>query len=401
MPKPIPCAAAGSGLSIRAAQPASIARIRVPSHPLAGVRLTHMGDSGGAGRVAYLDGLRTVAIVAVLGVHWGRAFFGTVQGGYVGVDVFFVLSGFIVTTIIWKKRETRSYSQFIRGRVRRLYPALVGVVAAVVGLAFLLPGVSAPDAAVSGALALSQANSVLLGLGIYHPVSLGITWSLSAEWIFYLIWPVLLLSGQRFGARALAIVALAAAIALYVGSLWGSGDWFYFGPVARGGQMMAGAWLALAIVTWKPGVRIGQAFRLLGPACLIAVLWWVFYGALESADIYRLVGFPLVTAATLGLIVSGLAAPSSGMIELLSARWIAALGRGSYSIYLWHTVPIAMIAGVGATWSMEWKWAFLIGVTAGTSWLSYRFLEKPYLKRQSLLATTPGHARSTVMARLG
>lgn len=341
-------------------------------------------------RIAYLDGLRTLAIVAVVGVHWARVYLGITPGGYIGVDVFFVLSGYIVTAIIWKKRETRGYLEFLRGRVRRLYPALVGAVVASVAVSLLLPGVSAPATAKSGVLALGQVNTVVRGLNLTDTSPFGITWSLSAEWFFYILWPVALLGLRRFGAKPIMYAAAVVAVGLYLVTLPASFDWFYYGPVGRGGQMMAGAALALAVSAWAPGPRARQAFTAIGPLAFLTIVWWIYYGGLETEPGYRNIGFPLIVVATMAVIVAGIAAPKSGLMEILSGRWITAVGRAAYSIYLWHTVPVLVIFTIGEAWVMEWKWIFLVSFTAVAATLSYRFLEVPFLKpRQRRPAAAP------------
>src|SRR3546814_137471 len=116
----------------------------------------------GTGRFDYLDGIRAVAIAAVLALHWFSWYLPVFHGGSVGVDVFFVLSGFIITTMLWRTALphgwVRGWGSFLRRRVVRLYPALLGLVASCTLLYAVLP--DAPDGPVEvarrGGLALSQ-----------------------------------------------------------------------------------------------------------------------------------------------------------------------------------------------------------------------------------------------------
>ena len=161
-------------------------------------------------RVAYLDGIRAVAILAVLSLHWLSWYFPLFRGGSIGVDVFFVLSGFIITTVLWRSRAHGSAAgawwTFVKRRAIRLYPALIGFV----GLTFLLyavvPGapVRADLVAERGLLALSQlsaAAAATSGNGIWTPSlnPFGQTWSLAVEWYAYLLWPAVVIAARRRG----------------------------------------------------------------------------------------------------------------------------------------------------------------------------------------------------------
>src|SRR6478609_8544526 len=114
----------------------------------------------GTGRFDYLDGIRAVAIAAVLALHWFSWYVPLFHGGVIGVDLFFVLSGFIITTVLW--RGSTGYGSFVRRRLVRLYPALLGLVLGSVLLYAVVP--SAPvdpvEVARRGVLVLTQASSV-------------------------------------------------------------------------------------------------------------------------------------------------------------------------------------------------------------------------------------------------
>lgn len=117
------------------------------------------------GRVDYLDGIRGIAILAVCAVHWIGQRLPGFEGGYIGVDLFFVLSGFIITTLLVKRMPP--YGSFLRNRVRRLYPPLVGALVGITALAWLLPDSAlSPETSLRhGLVAAVQATSLWVTLG--------------------------------------------------------------------------------------------------------------------------------------------------------------------------------------------------------------------------------------------
>lgn len=148
--------------------------------------------SGRRQRVGYLDGIRGLAIGGVLAVHWIGSELPFGRGGYLGVDLFFVLSGYIISTMLWRSRPlgrsvAAQYRTFLRRRVVRLYPALIATVLVTILIYAVLPAGRArvADLLAPGLLALVQGTTFSAASGYGGPFE--ITWSLSVEWMFYLV----------------------------------------------------------------------------------------------------------------------------------------------------------------------------------------------------------------------
>jgi peptidoglycan/LPS O-acetylase OafA/YrhL len=350
----------------------------------------------GTGRVDHLDGIRAVAIGAVLALHWFSWYTPFFHGGSIGVDIFFVLSGFIITTMLWRAPAPggwlSSWRSFLVGRVVRLYPALLGLVVGSVVLYALVPWapIDAVEVARRGGLVLAQGSAIwasgqsgsfwLPGLQPF-----GQTWSLAVEWYFYLLWPLLVIGVRAcsWSARRLALVSLAAAGVVFLLSVPLSAFPFYFGPLARSAELLVGAALALWFLA---GGRPTRPWRHATPAALLALGGVVLYTAVgpDGHDhVYRYVGLPLAVVATVVLIHTGYAHPRGPVHRLLGHPWLAAVGRCSYSLYLWHIVPFLLLEE--APGDLPKPVLGLIAVSAAVTLtaLSYRFLEKPFLRPRS------------------
>lgn len=343
----------------------------------------------GTARLDHLDGIRAVAIGAVLALHWASWYVPLFHGGSVGVDVFLVLSGFIVTTLLWRSRDAgapwhRTWGRFLGRRVVRLYPALLGLVVGCVVLYAVLPWAPTTPGEVArrGLVVLGQGSSIRaagehgsLWLPGLHPFAQ--TWSLAVEWYFYALWPVALLLARRSGrpARHLAVAAGALAVAAYAGSFaLGTFD-FYFGPVARTAELLAGSALALWVVDQAPATgRRARRHDRLALAGLIAIVGYAVLGTDGGTWSYRWVGLPLATGATMLLILAGRSEQARSR-RLLAHPWLAAVGRGSYSLYLWHVVPFMVLADAPLPRLALGPLAVTSAV--GLSLASHRWLELP------------------------
>ena len=339
----------------------------------------------GTGRFDYLDGIRAVAIGAVLALHWVSWYVPLFHGGSIGVDVFFVLSGFIITTMLW--RTPHGWGAFFRRRLVRLYPALIGLVLGSVVLYAVVPWAPTDPAEViwRGVVVLTQTSSVWAmgqsgSLWLPGLQPFGQTWSLAVEWYFYLLWPLLVLAARRRGwtALRLARVSLVAAAATYLAALPLATFPFYFGPVERFGELLVGAALALRL---QAGGFRSRGGTVLPALALAAVAAYALLGPDGHSPVYRYVGLPLGVGAAVVLIHSGYDVAAGPVHRLLAHPWLAAVGRSSYSLYLWHVVPFLLLQDAPAPKLVLGPVAVLSAVVL--TWLSHRFLERPFMGGRS------------------
>jgi peptidoglycan/LPS O-acetylase OafA/YrhL len=295
-------------------------------------------------RVRALDGLRAVAVVAVVAFHLNERGF---PGGFLGVDVFFVLSGFLITTLLvveWDDRGAIAVARFWQRRARRVIPLLVLTLVVVA----LVTPVLFDDVAgrVRGELvaALAQGSNWFEAVAgrsyfdtIGRPSPLRHLWSLGVEAQFYLAWPVVAAVSLRHGGRRrLGIVAagLAAASFLAMAVLFHPGhdpSRLYYGTDTRLGTILVGAALA---VGWRR-VRIGsQTADLLATVAGVGLLALVL--RLDGASAFAYRGGLLLAACFAAVLVAASTVPGSWTSAVLSLRPMVWLGTRSYAVYLWH-----------------------------------------------------------------
>ena len=366
--------------------------------------------SGSTGRYDYLDGIRAVAILAVLSLHWLSWYTPFLHGGSIGVDLFFVLSGFIITTVLWRADLSGggAWWSFIRRRVVRLYPALLGLVAGTMVIYAVVPG--APDSLTQllhrGVIAVSQDSAVWAAAqhgNLFLPSlqPFGQTWSLAVEWYFYLLWPVAVFVARRRGwrARRLSVVALVSAAVLYAVALPLGTFVFYFGPAARFAELLVGGALALWLRERPSDATAPRSLNATAAVALVAVAAYTLLAPSATSVAYRAVGLPLAVLAGVVLIVAGYAAPTGPVQRLLGHRWLAGIGRASYSLYLWHLVPLLLLQDALPRVPMAVTGLIVVAATAVLTAASYALLERPFLKPRSDLLTpsssTPRTASSS------
>lgn len=366
-----------------------------------------------SGRVDHLDGIRALAIAGVLGTHWVDNYLPFGSGGHIGVDLFFVLSGFIITTILWRPVADRSLPatvwRFLTRRVRRLYPALAGLVVGCVLLAAIAPigPYGARDVAGQGLLVLVQVSWWDLSHGRFITV-FGHTWSLGVEWAFYLVWPWLLLAMRRRGAapRTAALVAVALAVLLYAGSFAVDTYWFTYSPLGRTAGIVAGAALALWIADERHRSAAPRAGgRLLDAVAALVLVVYVVYVLVGYPTFdpgVRTVGVPLAVASGLFLTWFGYVRDAGPVRALLTWGPVTLLGRASYSLYLWHIPPLLVLDKDLV--ALPTPVLGLIGLTFAVvaTTLSYLLLERPFTSsRAGVLAGVLGQRGGAPSAATG
>lgn len=346
--------------------------------------MSESAASGRRGRSSHypgLDGLRGLAVLAVVLYHGGVSW---VQGGFLGVEAFFVLSGFLITSLLvaeWRRSHTIELRAFWARRARRLLPGLlclvcvIGIYYAAAGPANAVPGLRADGLATLLYAAnwhqIAAAGGYFAATGPVSPLKH--TWSLAIEEQFYLLWPLLLFGvlwlvgrragvGEAAGRKALRVMlALSAAgvllSALESALLFGGGrglDRVYYGTDTRAGSLLAGAVLALALALFSdarerrarfgpdvlgefvPGVALGR--RLLGPLAaggLLAVIATMMLARGSSAWLYPY-GLVAVDLAVVIVIAAVVLTPAGVVGRALEWMPLRALGVISYGVYLWH-----------------------------------------------------------------
>lgn len=349
-----------------------------------------------------IEGLRGIAILLVVGFHAGVS---ALAGGFVGVDIFFVLSGYFITGMLAREMSDTggvNVTEFYGRRAIRLLPALLLVLLVTLGLVMWLyapidrPAIAAGARAValySGNIEFARNSVDYFGSGenpFLH------TWSLAVEEQFYLVWPLLFvvvaLWGQRLiddpdlteeqRIKRLRLGILIAGFLSFGFSVWltqTAQPWAFFGMATRVWEFALGGALALTMnnsedaTTW--------------PATLLSVCGLAAIG-LSVATYDRGTPYPGVAAlmpafGTLALLVGGSRAPRSWPSRALATPWLRWFGRMSYAWYLWHW-PIVGVAGVlmpdiGVVGKLGWS-AFALVL----AWLTYTFVEVPARERWNI-----------------
>lgn len=348
-------------------------------------------------RLSGLDGLRAVAVAMVVIYHLTPE---ALPGGFFGVDVFFVISGFLITTLLLSEHHRSggiALADFWRRRARRLLPALALVIlvstsAALLAGKELLVSIGAQIAGAS----LFIANWVYIALGtdyfaVENPELFRNTWSLAIEEQFYVVLPLALIVALRMRARAtrvLSFTLLGVASAAWMSVLFAQGTSatrVYFGTDTHVFGLLLGVALACALTppsrkaSRHIGLRVWQQIGLLlaGIAGLSA-LGWLAFTVREGSPESFMGGFQLTTIAVLVIVWAATRDGSwlGRALDIQPLRWI---GERSYGIYLWHWPLLLIVAALGANAGAE-PWVvptLTLVLTLVFATLSYRFVEQP------------------------
>lgn len=344
-----------------------------------------------------VDGLRAVAVIAVLLYHLGIDW---IPGGFLGVDLFFVISGYVITGLILDSIERSGgldLRAFYLSRIRRLVPALVAMVV----LTTLFIGVYAPETV---RRFLSDLPYVFTGTmnwalvnrqqdyfeAIGRPPLLQHTWSLAVEAQFYLVWPLVLLFVLRyFGKRNISFVALAIALAsgtaLFLYSVQidikeAAVSHVYFGTDTHSIGLFLGSALA---VSWKPQnltreitKRAQDFIDLIGVFGFLGLLSAFLFINESDPTLYR-IAFPLTAIFGCATLISVIH-PASRFAPILSTKPALWIGERSYGIYLWHWIVFQLtrpsIDLVGDDWAL---YSLRVLIVFALADISYRYIETP------------------------
>lgn len=337
-----------------------------------------------------LDGLRALAVTLVVAFHAG--FPGT-QGGFIGVDVFFVLSGFLISSQLLKELRSKgrlALGAFYARRIRRLLPAsaLTVLVTLAAAVWLLSPAELAATAQASRASALYLANGFFaINAADYFAADVKTNpllhlWSLAVEEQFYFFWPVLLwfaMGGRSSSARAVAVLAGVALISLALcGYLTAhSPSWGFFSPLTRAWEFAAGA---LAAELPRPPATARMWATRLGWLSLAALLY--------SAQVMSEQAFPgwiaLWPVLATALVLWALRVPQiTGLARLLSVKPLVKIGQLSYSWYLWHWPVLVLTLALAPQCSLLMRSVAALGALAIAA-LAHTFVENPLRHHQGL-----------------
>jgi len=334
-------------------------------------------------RSAPLDGIRALAVFAVLAYH---AHYWWAVGGYLGVDVFFVLSGFLITGVLLRThRSWRGYRDFLARRAVRLMPALLVALVGVIAIVTLVGTVEErralwPCSGASASYLMNLPFAEDLGCSaMWH-----VTWSLASEQQFYLVWPLLLsvLVVRRHRALVASLALGGAGLAWQVmlriqGRSTARLD---FAPDGRSLVLLLGCALALSLrFPLRPlkglALRGRQADVAAGVA--VGILGFCFVTADVSPSLGALPAIVAAGVATAVLVAALVHAPADSLaVRVLGSRPLAYLGRISYSLYLWHEVAyrLAELLGPrGSAVAETSRWVFAVLLAAA----SHAWVEVP------------------------
>lgn len=331
---------------------------------------------------ADIDGLRAIAVLAVIGFH---GFPQRITGGFVGVDVFFVISGYLISTILYQSLEANrfSFASFYSRRIKRIFPALSIVLLACLGIGWLL---LLPDEyqhlgkhVLSGVTFVS--NFVLWEeSGYFDSASetkpLLHLWSLGIEEQFYIAWPLLLWSAYGRRLNLLAITAAIGAVSFFLNAYWVSGDVIaaFYSPLARIWELMLGSMLAYVIQT---KAQAPSTFRFIANDQLSAIGAFLILGSILFFDGSTYPGWKaLVPTIGTAMVIS--AGPGAKINRLVFAnRLLVWIGLISFPLYLWHW-PLLVFTRIlygGTTPSPIFRIG-AISVAFLLAWLTYQTVEK-------------------------
>jgi peptidoglycan/LPS O-acetylase OafA/YrhL len=350
---------------------------------------------------ADIDGLRAVAVLSVIAFHFGIFH---LTGGFVGVDVFFVISGYLISSIVFSEVASSRFSVigFYERRIRRIFPALFAMLLVyfAFALAFFLPAELLDLSKSMLAATFSVSNFYFWEhtgyFDAHNPDPLLHTWSLAVEEQFYILFPIFLVLVRRFfadGLRVSVVILFAASLLSSVAVVFYSPNTAFYMPYTRAWELLLGTMLSLGMF---PAMRSRWLRNLaaLGGLGMIACADLFYTGGTLFPGLSALL--PCLGAA---LIVGAGESGTSAVCVLLQWRPFVFVGLISYSLYLWHW-PVLLVYKMGlidlnSAWDHNFGKVLSVGrfehlvillLSFGLAVLSWRFVERPFRKGRMRLA---------------
>ena len=406
-----------------AASPASLELVRDASTAAAAAGVTKAHSHV---HVPALDGVRGAAVLLVIIYHFANSFyvigftnqlFSALRVGWLGVDVFFALSGFLITGILLDTKNSPNYfKSFYVRRILRIFPLYYGAIALVLLLWAVLPaaGVWGQRNGVFSAASPFWTGFFLenLGLALHGPGATGVLthyWSLAVEEHFYLIWPALVWLTSR---RQLLAFAVGATVLSIVGraAMWQQGLDIHaiFGatPLRLDGLAIGAIAAILMRRERPPSPRLAIAV-LVGALAMLALLMHL-RGTVEQYDrVLWLFAYPLASIATAAALVGSVG--GGALAQVLSVAPLRWFGRYSYGLYVWHPIVgvllfhsrFAILPASPTHWDILLAAVVAMAVNVGAAWLSFNLWEKRFLKLKRLFPAKVSDEPAAIAAAAG
>ncbi|SNX54741.1 acyltransferase family protein [Thermoanaerobacterium sp. RBIITD] len=344
--------------------------------------------------MAGLDGLRAIAVLAVIGYHLNLSF---MQGGFLGVSIFFVLSGYLITnllTVEWEKSNKIDLKNFWIRRARRLFPALFIMIVLVVSWVTLFDSERLSSIKGDALTSILYINNWWL---IFHKVSyfakfgppstFGNLWSLAVEGQFYVVWPFLFIIGFRYIKKKTTIlwttIFLAIASAIEMALIYQPGldpSRVYYGTDTRAFGLLIGSTLALIWPSGKLSNNISKhailAIDVIGSISLLSI--FIMFVVINQYDTFLYRGGMFILSIAAAITIAAVAHPASRLGKVLGCLPLRWLGARSYGVYLWYfpililTSPLVNTNGINVVHAII-QVVFIILIAA----ISWKYIEDP------------------------
>ena len=359
---------------------------------------------------AEIDGLRAIAVVSVILYHAQMVFFGRdwFEGGFIGVDIFFVISGYLITRIILSELKSKgsfSFLNFYERRARRILPMLFLVILATSIFGYVILGsADLIELAYSAITALFFSSNIFF---FFNTTEYGAdsallmpflhTWSLGVEEQFYLVFPILaVIVFKFFRSHFLAILIGLSLLSLLFAELMEvqNADLNFYLPFSRFWELAVGSMLAYREFYYKPlKGRIASIFLSMLGLILIAYSILFFDGKTPHPSFHTLL--PIIGVA----LIIGFTSRDELVGKLLGSKPFVLIGLVSYSAYLWHFPIMSLFRIAQGSLHIPHKWALIIFIlTFVLSAITYRYVERPFRSKNSI---SSGKFATTLLAFMG